>query len=222
MVLPASMLRSYPKDLLRFIPTVHLDGEKFQIYRAPKTGTTSTWHWIYQASTGKQFCEVTGKPEGKIYGGGWREVLSPLDPNAKRIIVTRDPVERFISAYRDMTRRGQLTAPFDQVATVPKDLLNAKGDLTHHFQLQYHSFGLRASDADMVIPFSKLDDLRKMIEEAAGFTIDNTRRMVSPKLPLTVTTADLDNLMPFLQTDYDAGLCDEKPFDLEKFNSRNG
>jgi hypothetical protein len=84
---------------------IHLPDADLSIYTIPKNGGTTLWAWVYFVRTGGQL------PFGNVYDETW---LSDGPLMQRKLIVRRDPVDRFISGYRNFRDNRGLTLGFDE------------------------------------------------------------------------------------------------------------
>ncbi len=85
-------------------------GGKFGYRNLPKTATTSIMRAIYEIEVGETFCSNTAGMHIHDY---MRKKIVDLSACDKRFVVVRDPVKRFISAYKNRVLHHQeLSEPF--------------------------------------------------------------------------------------------------------------
>ncbi len=78
----------------------------------PKCGSTSILHMLYQLENGVAY---TPDPDRKRWVHGWAKenMFGPMSGVSRRIIIIRDPVKRFLSAYTNrVNAKKQLSETF--------------------------------------------------------------------------------------------------------------
>lgn len=86
-------------------------GGKFGYKNLPKIASTSIKAAIYQMETGEVFCREKEGMDVHTYMR--KNKTGDISTCEKRFVVVRDPVERFLSAYKNRVRfHGELSEPF--------------------------------------------------------------------------------------------------------------
>ena len=83
-----------------------------------------------------------------------------------RVCVTRDPVERFISGFRNRVLKHKVVDVEDIGAFIDKfDAHYKNSDIYTHFQPQWHFYGLRRSWFTHILDLSEMHVLKGLIDE---------------------------------------------------------
>jgi hypothetical protein len=86
--------------------------------------------WGYLLQTGEE-CEKD------IYANGW---MFDGPPEAESLLVRRDPVERFISGYRNSRDKRGLEVGFSEFVRRFPELMASNREWAHHFRAQADFF----------------------------------------------------------------------------------
>ncbi|MDF1711326.1 MAG: hypothetical protein P1U90_03765 [Akkermansiaceae bacterium] len=109
---------------------LNLPDLNLSLYSIPKNGSTTLWMWGYLLQTGEE-CEKD------IYANGW---MFDGPPEAESLLVRRDPVERFISGYRNSRDKRGLEVGFSEFVRRFPELMASNREWAHHFRAQADFF----------------------------------------------------------------------------------
>lgn len=119
------------------------------------------------------------------------------------LIVGRDPVERFVSGYRNARDKRGLELDFAEFVQRFPELMAANRDWAHHFRAQWEFFPEHPLDQiDHVFDFGDFEEVRKFLEERAGKSLPRYHEQKSNFDDFTVTDQDVDLIQEYFLEDY--------------------
>lgn len=176
---------------------IHLPSAGLSIFTIPKNGGTTLWAWVYYLRCGGNL------PPGNVYRQSW---LTQGTVQPGTMIVRRDPVERFISGYRNFRDKRGLEMAFDEFMEKFPELYNTNRSVRHHFRPQCSYFpDRRLEDFDHVVDFENYGEAKELLEEATGVMLPEIRFQKSVFSDFTVRDWQRALIRDTYQCDYEAG-----------------
>lgn len=162
----------------------------------PKNGGTTLLHWIHFLRTGRNSSENVYQQKWLFEGGLLGETL----------IVRRDPVERFISGYRNFRDKRGLELGFDDFVRQVPELVLDDDDLWHHFAPQSEYYPSRPlGEVDHVFDFGDFEGIREFLSERAGRELPRYHEQKSRFQDFEVTEDQVASIRQYYVKDYLAG-----------------
>ena len=203
-------------------------GNEFSIYEAPKNGGTTIRIWLYYKLTKdliRDECSTgyyTGTSEMTTYltSNGYfnrtfESVITPI-----KIVIKRDPLERFVSLFNDKIIKDQWlqsTSVEMLLDEYSEKILNYNGnnanELLYHFCPQANHFSNNINYFNYVFSTSEINSsLRLFLEELWRMKLPmlharNSTSWVSKENGLTLTAKQKNLIYDFYSTDYNYGYC---------------
>lgn len=196
-----------------FSPRIYEDSlGKLTYFHAPKCASRTILGWM-------AFAQNPSIQQEKEFGDsfllGDYPKITAITPevsfsemrNALKFCIVRDPVERFVSAYKDrvLRYRGDELKRFPTIQNLLKDLSAAQEfrSLFHHLKPMTCFYGEDTSLFDRVFSFSRLDELRVFLEQEYDVRLphlhlQSSSRIVVPQLSLK----EVDFLREVYREDY--------------------
>lgn len=149
-------------------------GRHLVLAGAPKTGSTSFLHWLWEIQEGRPY-DGGGSIHDAIYD--WRVPVGHRAKGDLKVAVHRDGVRRMISVYNHwICQRGgpeghalkALCPDVDAFALRFPLAINRDQIMRHHCRLQSFSLGADAGEYDITHPSDELSDLPGVVEAALG------------------------------------------------------
>lgn len=129
------------------------------LFIVPKTGGTTIANWVRFLKTGDQ------KPGPHVYEEGW---LWDDQVRAEKLRIRRDPVDRFVSGYRNYRDMRGLRLNFADFVEKFEGLMEEDDDIRHHFQHQYLFYPYAIEDYEHVFDFSQFHQVKLFLESRSG------------------------------------------------------
>ena len=179
---------------------INLPEYDLSLFTIPKCGGTTIWEWCYYIRTGESFSK--SEKDG-IYSQGWMRG----GPLKKKLIVVRDPVDRFVSGYRNFRDKRGLNLDFDEFVKKFHWLYSTKDNYHHHFRPQSSCVQHPLDHFDHVFHFSEYKMVRKFLESRTRMKLPNYHHQKSRHERPEISQGHLRYIKSFYQQDYDAGFC---------------
>jgi len=177
---------------------IHLPDIDISIYHVPKNGGTTLWAWVYFLRTGGKLPSY-----GKVYEAAW---LADGPACARSLIVRRDPVERFISGYRNFRDHRGLKLEFNPFFEQFPELYQTNANIRHHFRSQSSYYPqLDLSKVDHVVDFDRFTDAKKILEQLSGRDLPDLQLQKAEFSDFEVAEWQAEMIADFYRCDYDAG-----------------
>jgi hypothetical protein len=174
----------------------HLPELGLSVLTIPKNGGTTLFHWIFLLRTGR---EVSGNVYDQYWlqDGGWQE---------ETLIVRRDPVERFISGYRNFRDKRGLTLAFGDFVKRLPEMLPHDGNLRHHFAPQSDYYPANPlPEVDHVFDFEDFSSIRAFLEERSEKSLPDYHEQKSHFRDFEVTDEEVELIQQYYLNDYVSG-----------------
>lgn len=175
---------------------VQIPSLGLSFFTIPKNGGTTLWHWSHWLRTGREV-------EGNVYHQGW---MCDGEVERETVIVRRDPVERFVSGYRNFRDKRGLSMGFDRFVTEIPRLIRSDGDIRHHFAPQSDYFPwMPLAKVDHVFEFEEFGKLRDFLENRAGRKLPAFHAQKSCFSDFEVRDEHIELIQQYYLKDYLAG-----------------
>lgn len=183
---------------------VHLPEQDLSIFTIPKNGGTTVWSLVYCIRKGGQL------PPGNVYDEKW---LSEGKTLGETLIIRRDPVERFVSGYRNFRDKRGLSLGFDEFVSAFPQLYENDANLKHHFRPQKSYYPeMPLSVIDHVIDFHSFHEVKKLLEDKSGVVLPELHFQKAVFDEFEVTESHLSFIREFFAADYEAGFGNDQTF----------
>lgn len=188
---------------------LNLPDHGLSLYPIPKNGSTTLWMWGYLLRKGEECTE-------NIYDNDW---MYDGDSEAITMTVRRDPVDRFISGYRNSRDKRGLTLGFSEFVKRLPELMEADSSVAHHFKAQYEFFPEKPlRDHDYVFDFNDFNAIRAFLEHFTKTKLPDYHEQRSYFDDFTVSDEDLETIQNYYLNDYFEGFGELK----DERNDSNG
>jgi hypothetical protein len=178
---------------------IQLPDQGLSIFTMPKNGGTTLWEWCY-------FILKREEVSGNVYDQGWM-CDGPVEKET--LMIRRDPVERFISGYRNFRDKRGLTLEFSEFVRELPNLLKVDGSIRHHFAPQCEYFPwMPLEKVDHVFDLSEFSEVKEFLEERVGFELPSYHSQKSYFEGFEVTDRDVELIQQYYVNDYIAGFGD--------------
>jgi hypothetical protein len=179
---------------------IHLPEADLSVYTIPKNGGTTLWAWVYFVRTAGQL------PPGNVYDETW---LCDGPVMQRKLIVRRDPVDRFISGYRNFRDKRGLTLGFDQFFEQFSSLFRTDGNIRHHFAPQSCYYpDLPLNSFANVVDFECFAETKNLIVQSTGVALPGIHFQRAEFDDFEVQEWQAAAIAQIYQCDYDAGFGD--------------
>jgi predicted O-methyltransferase YrrM len=183
---------------------VHLPEQDLTIFTIPKNGGTTVMCYVYYIRKGGQL------PRGNVYDEKW---LAEGKALGESLIIRRDPVERFVSGYRNFRDKRGLRLDFDEFVGVFPKLYENDLDIKHHFRSQESYFpGMPLSAIDYVVDFHSFHEVKELLEAKSGLVLPDIHFQRSVFHGFEVKEGHLSFIREFFAKDYEAGFGSDQTF----------
>lgn len=175
---------------------IHLPEAAISIYPIPKNGGTTLWAWVY-------FVRTEGQLPPNVYEQTW---LADGPLQERKMIVRRDPVDRFISGYRNFRDKRGLSLGFDEFFEQFPSLFQTDGDIRHHFAPQSSFYpNLPLESFEHVVDFENFAEAKLIIERSMGTQLPEIHFQQAVFEDFEVQEWQAGAIAQMYQCDYDAG-----------------
>lgn len=190
---------------------------KLTYYPVPKNGNTSIRNLLYQIERGMPFQQPY---ELALLMGPAPEFIPVYIPGFDRVAVVRDPVQRFISAYRNrvlhyheisrerMRRRGGAEA-LPERPTITQFIKNLEEyrkiwPIAQHTHPQTYFLGKDPGFFQRIFRLEKMHELEAYFSERLGrpVSLPRLRTEGPPAEQISLSASDVDDLKKFYEEDY--------------------
>lgn len=179
---------------------VHLPEIGLSLYTMPKIGGTTIRHWVYFLRTGNE-CEGDA-----IYEHDW---LCQGSIQEESVMVRRDPVDRFISGFRNFRDKRGLALSFSEFLEALPRLIRENANYAHHFRPQSSYYPqISLGDVDHVFDFEDFHLIREFLEDRAGKKLPDYHLQKSRFDNFEVTDEQLELIQQYYVQDYMKGFGD--------------
>jgi len=178
---------------------VQLPDQGLSLFTIPKNGGTNLWMWSLLMRTGTP-CE------GNIYDHGW---MCDGEVEPETMMIRRDPVDRFISGYRNFRdKRGWWMGFAEFVERMP-ELIVTNGDLRHHLAPQSDYFPwMPLEKVDHIFDFEDFPRVKEFLEERWRRELPAYHAQKSRFDDFGVTDRRVELIQSYNVNDYIAGFGD--------------
>lgn len=179
--------------------SLYLPESNLSLFTVPKTGGTTIASWVH-------FLRTDGQESGpNIYDAHW---LWSDEVQEEKLRVRRDPVDRFVSGYRNFRDRRGLRLNFEDFVEKFDKLIEENGDIKHHFQAQHRYYPHAIEDYDHVFDFHQFSEIKNFLEERTGRRLPAWRYEKADFSNFEVTSKQVDRIREFYAKDYELGFCE--------------
>ena len=155
--------------------------------------------WCYFIRMGKDV-------EGNIYEQEW---LYDGEVEKETLMIRRDPVQRFISGYRNFRDIRGLKLGFAEFLERLPELLKRDGNIRHHFRPQSDYFPwMPLAKVDHVFDFEDFSKVKEFLEGRCGKTLPDHHAQKSYFNDFEVTNEQVELIQEYYVQDYIAGFGD--------------
>lgn len=176
---------------------IHLPEAGLSIFTIPKNGGTTLWAWVYLLQTKSEHLP------GNVYSQTWLR-KGPLQK--QKLIVRRDPVERFISAYRNFRDKRGLKLGFDDFFEQFPHRYQTDGDIYQHFRPQSGFYpNMPLESFDHIVDFEHFHEAKSLIEQLSGEQVPDIHYQRAKFCDFEVHEWQAETIARFYQCDYDSG-----------------
>lgn len=179
--------------------SLSLPEVELSLFTAPKTGGTTIASWVHFLRTDGQ------EPEANVYDAGW---LWSDEVQAEKLRIRRDPVDRFVSGYRNFRDKRGLRLGFSEFLEKFEKLMEEDPNVHHHFQAQHLYYPHAIEDYDYVFDFSRFGDIKQFLEQRTGRRLPTWQHQKARFSNFEVTGKQVDRLREFYAKDYELGFCE--------------
>lgn len=175
---------------------IHFPSHDLSIFTIPKNGGTTLWSWCHFVRTG----EI---PTGPIYKHAW---MCDGPPLSRTIVVRRNPIGRFVSAYRNARDIRGLEVPFDQFVREFPNIVKTSESLLHHFRPQsVHVDDRKIEDFSEVLDFEDFPLVKLRLEEILKCALPDIHLQKSYCDDFTVSDEHIELIQEYYVDDFLAG-----------------
>lgn len=172
---------------------------ELSLFIVPKTGGTTIANWVRFLKTGDQ------KPGPHVYEEGW---LWDDQVRAEKLRIRRDPVDRFVSGYRNYRDMRGLRLNFADFVEKFEGLMEEDDDIRHHFQHQYLFYPYAIEDYEHVFDFSQFHQVKLFLESRSGKRLPEWHLIQAHYQNFEVSASQVERIRDFYSEDYARGFCE--------------
>ncbi len=179
--------------------SLSLPESNLSLFTVPKTGGTTIASWVHFLRTDGQ------EPGGNVYDAGW---LWSDEVQAEKLRIRRDPVDRFVSGYRNFRDKRGLRLGFAEFLEKFEKLMEEDPNIHHHFQAQHLYYPHAIEDYDYVFDFSRFGEIKQFLEQLTGRRLPAWQHQKARFSNFEVTGKQVNRLREFYAKDYELGFCE--------------
>lgn len=193
--------------------SLSLPESNLSLFTVPKTGGTTIASWVHFLRTDGQ------EPGPNVYDAHW---LWDEVEQKEKLRVRRDPVDRFVSGYRNFRDKRGLRLSFADFLEKFEKLMQEQPNIRHHFQPQHLYYPYAIEDYDYVFDFSQFPEIKKFLEQRTGKRLPAWQREKADFKDFEVTRKQVDRIREFYAQDYELGFCEpsRSAVDAKSFSFR--
>lgn len=180
--------------------------QDFGIVIIPKNGGTSILRMAYKLRLGLD-------ARGDLYEH-YGLVTGRIDQRSRRIVVVRDPIERFVSGFCFLKRKKSLR---DEPGLSIDAFIDRfphgypAADIQHHLQPQFIAANRTTIDRFTdVIPFSRFGEVFDLVEALSGRSVLRPHMQLAEEDKPLLKPEHLPFLHEYYAIDYEQGYCEPK------------
>ena len=194
---------------------IKLDDLRLAYFYLPKNASTTIKQMMFRILKNRTY---DWDADGSVH-----DVLNPTAPLLElekldayfKFAVVRDPIERFISAFRnrilhhkDGIKNGAISHDFEDINYFVAHLEHAMAhalSVQNHFSEQRLWLGGELGHLDRVYKMGETAEVKTLLEKRSGLTLeDSPKQTGGPKLSHgALTRASLDTLLAYYKRDYE-------------------